>query len=133
MSVINILSDSYARIKNGYRLNLESVLVLNSKKVVKILDVLYLEGFIRGYNFNVSEPNKIKVLLKYSSDGESSLRDIKGISNSGKKVYVSVDTLWNISLKSNMGCFILSTSKGIMSLNDALKHNVGGELLCYVL
>jgi len=133
MSVVNILNDSYARIKNGYKLNLDSVLVLKSKKIIRVLDVLYLEGFIRGYNFDALKPNKIRVLLKYSAEGEGSLRDIKSISKSGKKVYVSVNSLWNISTKSNMGCFILSTSKGVISLNDALKYNVGGELLCYVL
>ena len=43
-----------------------------------------------------------------------------------------MDTLFNLNLKKSLGCFILSTSKGILSLNDALKYNIGGELLCYV-
>ena len=129
---INILNDSYVRIKNGYKLNLDSVLILKSKKIIKVLEVLYLEGFIRGYSFDLLYPNKIKVLLKYSSGGKSSLRDIKGISRSGKRAYVSVKALWNLNLKMSLGCFILSTPKGVLSLSDALKYNVGGELLCYV-
>lgn len=133
MIVTNTLSDTYTRIKNGSKLNLNSILVLNSKKVVRVLDVLYLEGFIRGYSFDSQEQNKIKVLLKYASDGKSSLRDIKGISKSSKRVYVCVNTLWSIHAKSNISCFILSTPKGVISLNRALEYNVGGELLCYVL
>lgn len=133
MTVTNILNDTYARIKNGYRLKFDSILVLKSKKVMRILDVLYLEGFIRGYSFNTLEQNKIKILLKYSSNGEGSLRNIKSISKSSKRIYATVGNLWSISLKSNISCVILSTSKGVLSLNEALKRNIGGELLCYVL
>lgn len=132
MVVTNILNDSYVRIKNGYQLGLDSILILRSKKVIRVLDVLYLEGFIRGYSLDTSDKGKINVLLKYSSEGRGSLKNIKGISRSGKRVYVSIATLWNMNSRSNLGCYILSTSKGVMSLKHALKFNVGGELLCYV-
>ena len=129
---VNNLTDSFIRIKNGYKLNLDSVLILKSKKIIKVLEILYLEGFIRGYSFNSFDSNKIKILLKYTSGGEGSLRRIKILSKPSRRVYASVKTLWNLNLKKNLGCFILSTSKGVLNLNDALKYNVGGELLCYV-
>jgi len=132
MVVTNILNDSYARIKNGCRLGFDSVLLLRSKKIIKVLDVLYLEGFIRGYTYTPNN-NKVNVLLKYSNGGKCSLQGIKGISRSGKRVYVSVDTLWSINSNVNMGCFIVSTSRGVMTLRTALKYNIGGELLCYVI
>jgi small subunit ribosomal protein S8 len=130
--MINSFNDSLIRIKNGYKLNFDSVFILKSKKIIKVLDILYLEGYIRGYSFDPLDIYKIKVLLKYSGFGEGSFRKIKVISVSSKRVYVSVDTLFNLNLKKSLGCFILSTSKGILSLNDALKYNIGGELLCYV-
>ena len=131
--MINSLNDSFIRIKNGYKFNLDSVLIVKSKKVIKVLDILYLEGYISGYSLDPLDIYKIKVLLKYNSDGKSPFRGIKVISISSKRVYVSVDTLFNLNLKNSLGCFILSTSKGILCLNDALKYNIGGELLCYVL
>jgi small subunit ribosomal protein S8 len=130
--VTNALSDTYSRIKNGYKLNSVSVFALKSKKVVGMLDILLLEGFIRGYSFNPLEQNKIKILLKYTSEGHCSLQVIKGISRAGYKVYVTNEDLWNIHLKSSTSCFILSTSKGVISSKQALKYNLGGELLCYV-
>jgi len=132
MVVNNTLSDLYARIKNGYRLKLNEVLVLNSKMVVKVLDILLLEGFIRGYSFNVKDSNKIKVLLKYSVSGKKAIRDIKGVSGSGRRIYVSVDVLWSFYSEANTVCLVLSTSKGIINLKTALKYNIGGELLCMV-
>jgi len=132
MIVNNILSDFYCRIKNGYNLRLKSVLVLKSKLVVRVLDVLLLEGFIRGYTFNTKETNKIKVLLKYDLNGVGSIKDIKGISSSGRSVYVKVEGLWNIYSQSSFFCIILSTSKGVISLKKALEKNIGGELLCII-
>lgn len=130
--VSNLLSDTYSRIKNGYKLNFDSVLALKSKKVMRVLDVLLLEGFIRGYSFDSLEQNKIKILLKYTPEGQCCLQVIKGISRAGHKVYVSKNALWSIHLKSNISCFVLSTSKGVISSKQALQYNVGGELLCYV-
>jgi small subunit ribosomal protein S8 len=130
--MINSLNDSLIRIKNGYKLNLDSVSIVKSKKIIRVLDILYLEGYIRGYSFDPLDVYKIKVLLKYSGCGKGSLREIKVISISSKRAYASVDTLFNLNLKKSLGCFILSTSKGILSSNDALKYNIGGELLCYV-
>lgn len=130
--VNNTLSDLYVRIKNGYSLKLEEVLVLRSKLVVKVLDILLLEGFIRGYSFNVKESNKIKVLLKYSASGKKAIREIKGVSGSSRRLYVSVDVLWSFYSESDTTCLILSTSKGVIDLKTALKLNIGGELLCLV-
>lgn len=130
--VNNTLSDFCSRVKNSSYTKIESVLVIKSKKIIKILDILLLEGFIRGYSLNSEDKNKIKVLLKYSPSSRPSIRDIKIISKSGKRVYSSVNSLWRIQSNLVGKCIILSTSKGIMSLNMALKKNVGGELLCYV-
>lgn len=130
--VNNTLSDLYVRIKNGYSLKLKEVLVLRSKIVVKVLDILLLEGFIRGYSFNVKDSNKIKVLLKYSATGKKAIREIKGVSSSSRRLYASVDTLWSFYSESDTVCLVLSTSKGIIDLKTALRLNVGGELLCLV-
>ena len=43
----DILIDSIFRIKNGYSFGFDSVLLIQSQKVMKFLDLLYLEGFIR--------------------------------------------------------------------------------------
>lgn len=128
---LNIITDSFIRIKNGYDQKLESVLVLKSKKITPILDMLCVEGFIRGYTSCLVNNTKLKVLLKYSG-GQGSLKDIKIISKSGRRVYVNVNDLWYIYSLNGLGCFIISTSKGVLTLREALEHNTGGELICYV-
>lgn len=130
--VNNTLSDFCNRVKNSSQVKVESVLVIKSKKIIKILDILLLEGFIRGYSLDTEDKSKLKILLKYSSSGKPSIRDIKSISKSGRRTYSSVNSLWSIQSNFIGKYIILSTSKGIMSLNMALQKNLGGELLCYV-
>jgi len=132
--VINPLSKLYNQLIKGYELKLESVLVLKSKTVLAVLDILLLEGFIRGYTFNTKDSGKIKVLLKYSLNGrEKAIRDIKGVSKPSKRFYVTLDDLWSFYWDLPFVCLVLSTSKGIMTSKEALKYNIGGELLCYVI
>lgn len=130
-NIVNIIDDSFARIKNGYKLNYPSVLIIKSKKIIPILDVLYDEGFIRGYVF-ITESDKIKVLLKYS-EGTSVIKNIKTISKSSQKIYIKASSLWGLYSRCGFGCYILSTTKGVITLREALEYNIGGELICYVL
>ena len=51
-------------------------------------------------------------------------------STPGRRVYASVKTLPVIY--NGLGIAILSTSKGVMSDNEARNQNVGGEVLCRV-
>jgi small subunit ribosomal protein S8 len=129
--VRDVLSDTLIRIKNGYNLRFGSIFVLQSRKVIRILDLLYLEGFIRGYS--LEKENKIKVLLKYALDGKAVLRKIIILSKPGRKIFVSSKSLWLLDVVKGSGCFFLTTSKGFMSLKKALKYGIGGELICYVL
>ena len=129
--VQDVLSDSFIRIKNGYSLGFDHVIILHSRKIMFVLDLLYLEGFIRGYI--LEKENKIKVLLKYALDGKAVLQKIKIFSKPGHKIYVKAKSLWLLDIAKGPGRFFLTTSKGYMSLEKALQQNLGGELVCYVL
>lgn len=129
--VKDLISDTFIRIKNGYKLQFDSVYIDNSsRKIIHLLDLLYLEGFIRGYNL---KKDKIKILLKYSLDGKIAMKKIVLISKPGRKIFISAKNLWLLNSIKGSGCFFLTTSKGFMSLRKALKKSIGGELVCYVL
>jgi len=133
MGMNDILSDTLVRIKNGYKVNSDSVLTIKSKKVIPVLELLFLEGFIRGFYVDLADSKKIKILLKYNLSGQSSLKNIRVITKASSRAYAKVNDLWQLLPSEGLGCFILTTSsKGVITLKDALKYNVGGELLCYV-
>lgn len=131
MSMTDNIADMLTRIRNAYRSKLLNVSFPSSKLKTKILDVLRNEGYIKGYSFvqkdNVSYT---EVTLKYSMNGEASVREIHRVSKPGKRVYSAIGDLKGYY--NNMGIYILSTSHGVISDKEARLQKVGGEIICKV-
>jgi len=94
-----------------------------------VLNVLWDEGYILGYKISKSYPNHIKIFFKYKN-GKPVINSIKMLSKPSLKFYYSLKQLWK--LDSSKGVLIISTTKGLMSLNDCKKYNLGGEPLIIV-
>jgi len=125
-----IIGDLISRLKVGSKAHLISIKVLNSKISIKILDIFYENGLIRGYHINV---NYIMVYFKYYKN-HPVFFDVKLISTPGKKIYWSLNKL---SLKYNLnnfcGFYIISTSKGLITSHTCLLGNkISGKILLKV-
>ena len=117
----------------------ENVLLLNKIDIpfsnfrLKILEVLKKEGYIINFNINIDKENKgkksIKVDLKYY-EGQPVIKEIKRVSKPGRRVYSRATSIPKVL--NGLGLAILSTSKGVMSDTDAIKNNLGGEIICKV-
>ena len=55
---------------------------------------------------------------------------LKRISKPGQRIYLGSNEIPRV--RSGMGAVIVSTSKGIMSGDEARKQKIGGEILCEV-
>lgn len=119
-----------AGIKNGYlakKIFTKQAFKITSKN---LLDLLWEEGYIAGYQIETSsdQPGKsLVIFLKYDCKKQPALKNVTTLSKPGKRVYVSYKQL--IRLNSNNSLFILSTDKGFKSSADCVKEKVGGELL----
>ena len=131
MSLSDPLGDMLARIKNGQLRKKESVLMPASRFRGNVLDVLHREGYIRGFKKVEIENNKneFQIELKYI-DGEPVIKDISRVSTPGRRVYSKIKDLQRNF--DGLGISILSTSKGVLSDNEARNEKVGGEILCKV-
>ena len=58
------------------------------------------------------------------------IKEIRRVSKPGRRIYTKADSIPRI--QSGLGIAIVSTSKGIMSDNDARLKNIGGEIICKV-
>lgn len=126
------LSDLLIRIKNGQRAKLPKVSMHPNmpNRYLKIINLLYREGYIRGVKIQydkVSNKMIYYVLLRYSSRGEPIIENLYRISTPGRKVYTSIKALWQQN--TGQGILIISTPKGIMTDRDARLLNLGGEVL----
>jgi small subunit ribosomal protein S8 len=135
------IADLLTRIRNGQRARHGSVLVPITKLNRKLLEILSEEGFIGVVEEQFVENGRVgkrpygglgffKVEIGYYSDGEPLIREAFRVSKSGKRVYSKVEDLGRV--KSGLGLSLVSTSQGIMTDREALKRNIGGEVLASI-
>jgi small subunit ribosomal protein S8 len=131
-ATIDPIADMLTRIRNAADAKHPKVDIPSSKIKVAIAKILKDEGFVK--NFKIIEDNKqsmLRVYLKYSEDNQSSLAQIKRISSPGRRIYIKAEDLKPVY--NNIGIWILSTPKGVMTNKTAKIQNIGGELLCEIL
>ena len=119
MSLTDPIADMITRIRNAQLRKLSTVIIPNSKFRAKILDVLKVEGYIADYKFSSIKKNDNKFLLvnlKYNN-GIPVIREISRVSKPGRRVYSKAESIPKI--QNGLGIAIVSTSKGIMSDNNA--------------
>lgn len=130
--VHDMISDFVTRIRNGQNAKLLSVKVPNTKLCLRLIQILYKEGYVRGYAyFKGKDKFHIELLLKYF-ENQPAIQFIHRISKPGKRIYWSYRKLKKICMYQPGSTFILSTSHGIVSSNEALVLKVGGEVLCWI-
>jgi|TARA_B110000967_G_C18901297_1_gene575455 small subunit ribosomal protein S8 len=120
----NHLYNMIASIKNGQSAKKAYINQIRKKTCESVLNVLWDEGFISGYKTSKSNPNVLKIFLKYKSK-KPVINSIKVLSKPSLRIYYSLKQLWK--LDSSKGVIIISTNKGFMSLNDCKQQKLGGE------
>ncbi len=131
MNLVDPIGDMLTRIRNGQMRALNKINIPFSNFRMKILEVLKKEGYIIEFYLdeNKEQIKSILVVLKYY-EGEPVIKEIKRVSKPGRRVYSRAISIPKI--KNGLGLAILSTSKGVMSDADAIKNNLGGEIICRV-
>jgi small subunit ribosomal protein S8 len=133
MSMTDPIADMLTRIRNGIQSRHDRVELPASKLKVEIAKILKSEGFISNYKIveEDGKPSKtLRIQLKYSQDGEPVIHGIERVSRPGRRVYRGKEDIPRVL--GGLGLAIVSTSKGVLSANDAAKNGVGGEVLCQV-
>ena len=125
------IADFLTRIRNAVKANHKVVEAPGSKIKEAITRILYEQGYILAYKFDKDEKGHpiIKIALKWN-DKTNAIKDLKRVSRPGLRQYSSVANMPRVI--NGLGTAIVSTSKGIMTGAQAVRENVGGEVLCYI-
>ncbi len=134
MSMSDPIADMLTRVRNAMMREHKSVSVPSSKIKQAIAEVLKDEGYIDDYQLIPQEPQSVlRLNLKYLGDRRnrrSVITGLKRVSRPGRRVYVTKkDIPWVLS---GMGISIMTTSKGVMTGQNARQIGEGGEVLCEV-
>ena len=132
MAISDPVADMLTRIRNAVMVRHDSVLVPTSRMKLAIAKILKEEGFISDYEVVKEKTYRvIKIHLKYIDKNQPVLSRLERVSKPGLRVYADRKEIPRIA--AGMGVAILSTSKGVMTGQQAWRLGIGGELLCYVL
>lgn len=131
---VDPIADMLTRIRNAIMTGQQFVSVPSSKIKVEIARILKEQGYIEDYQLTRDEPQPyLRIRLKYVGsrrERKPVLSGLERVSRPGRRVYASKDEIpW---VMSGMGIAILSTSKGIMTGEEARRKGVGGEVICHI-
>ncbi len=124
------ISDMLTRIRNAILVSKNEVSMPHSKIKQQVAELLKKSGFIAGVSVDGKGIDKNLVITINSIDDNAKITEISRLSRPGRRLYVSADEIPTI--KRGRGVVIISTSKGVMTGDDAKKKHVGGELICQV-
>jgi len=131
MSMTDPIADMLTRIRNAQRASHELVNIPSSKLKINVAKVLKSEGYVKNFRIISDGQHRfIRIFLKYDKEGIAIIEGIKRVSKPGCRVYAGSDEVPKVL--NGYGINILSTSKGLMTDNEARKMGVGGEILCAV-
>ena len=132
MGMTDPIADMLTRIRNANKARFKSVTVHMSQINLNIAKVLKKSGYVIGYE-NVKDEKgyqMLKIALKYPDTKRTVITGIKRISKPGRRVYVSADSIPKVL--NGYGISVLSTSRGVITDQEARELNVGGEIICNV-
>jgi len=131
MNLTDPVADFLTRIRNAMRARHQKLDVPASKLKAEIARILKEEGYIANYKPTEEDGQKVlRVYLKYNTNNESVIKDLKRVSRPGCRVYQGKNDIRRV--QGGLGIAILTTPKGVMTGRQARREGVGGELLCEV-
>ncbi|HEY6606836.1 MAG TPA: 30S ribosomal protein S8 [Gaiellaceae bacterium] len=125
------IADMLTRIRNANKALHEHTEMPTSRQKEEIARLLKEEGYISDYSVRSGESfNTLVIELKYGSNRERILTDVKRVSKPGRRVYARKDRLPRVL--GGMGTAIMSTSNGLVTSKTAEREGIGGEVICFV-
>ena len=119
------VGDFLTRVKNAAMAGNKKVRMPYTKQVVAIAATLKKSGFLDEVK---NENGTIEVSMTFK-DKRPLLMDIKLISKPGRRIYMEVSEIGN---KRGPSSYLISTPKGVLMSKDAIKQNMGGEIIAEI-
>lgn len=124
------IADMLTRIRNAIAVRKEEVRMPHSNMKQSVAEILAQNKYIAGTSVEGDGTEKSLVIQVFGTNGISPITEIARVSKPGRRVYAKVKEIPVV--KQGRGLVIVSTSKGIMTGNQAKAQKLGGEVICEV-
>lgn len=124
------VADMLTRIRNAAAVQKEIVSMPHSKLKEAVAKILSQHNFIGAVSVSDEGIDKQLVIVVSKPGARSVMTEVSRMSKPGRRMYTSADAI--PTYMGGRGIVIISTSKGIMTGQDAKKQRLGGELICQI-
>jgi small subunit ribosomal protein S8 len=124
------ISDMLTRIRNAIAVRKAEISLPHSNIKESVARLLKDNNFIDGVSVSDAPIGKTLNLTINIDGSNARITEIARLSKPGRRFYVNSKEIPVV--KRGRGIVILSTSKGLMTGDDARSQHIGGELICKV-
>jgi small subunit ribosomal protein S8 len=124
------IADMLTRIRNAIAVRKHEVSLPHSNIKESVAKLLKDSNFIDDVKVDKAPVGKTLTIRINGDDSNARITEIVRLSKPGRRYYVNAREIPVV--KRGRGVVILSTSRGIMTGDEAKSQRVGGELICKV-
>lgn len=126
---MDTVADFLIRIKNSSLAGKQILQAPFSNFNYRIAEILKKEGFLEKADLVEENGRKKLALCLAKKEKKLSKIEVKRISKPGRRVYVKASDLKKLH---GIWVTIISTPQGLFNAKEALKKNLGGEIICKI-
>ena len=124
------VADLITRIRNAIAVGKTEIRVPTSKLKLAVAKKLEKINYIEKVEVEEAKPRGILHIVINNEGENARINEITKVSTPGRRIYAGVDEIPKV--KSGRGTMLISTSKCILTSQEAIKQKLGGELLVKV-
>ena len=119
------VGDFLTRVKNAAMAGNKKIQVPSTKQIAAVATALKKAGLVDSVK---NEKGGLELSLAFK-DKKPLVMNVKLISKPGRRIYMEVS---EIGAKRGPSQYLISTPKGILMSKEAIKQNVGGEIIAEI-
>lgn len=124
------IADMLTRIRNAILVRQSEVTLPHSKIKEAVARLLQASNFVDNVSVDGANIGKTLTVKINPDNNNARITEIVRLSKPGRRYYVSASDI--PAVKHGRGVVIISTSKGLMTGDQAKAQRLGGELICKV-
>ena len=124
------IADMLSRIRNAIAVSKNEITLPHSKVKESVARLLKDNRYVDAVSVEDAPVGKTLHITINAPQTNARITEVKRLSTPGRRYYASSKDIPTV--KRGRGIVIISTSKGLMTGDDAKKQGVGGELICKI-
>lgn len=121
------IADLLTRIRNAAMVGKNEIRVPSSKIKKVVAEQLKKNGYVSAVSVEAGKPRDTLVVTINKQGENATFTEVTRMSKPGRRMYVSASDIPRV--KSGRGIVLVSTSKGVITGQEAAKQRLGGEVL----